>query len=920
MDINDKRISDYIAGECDAMAKKEVEEALANDPSLAEAVDEMFLVANVAREAYDVEDDSRVATAPVAKERANWRVVGWFAAAAVVLFVAGVAVQTNTLGTSELARRGSPERAAKEEALIRELELKDQLAQNQSVGSTPIGGDVMMEELYSLEPSSRPELQNSAVGARVSELPAIEGTEMGGGVAGRGGGTIGQQGGAASADPNVGLGNTESNRGFGGITLGSEFHGTTSQDESQEVPAIVVGGQEVPFIAGSGSSIDNLESNTSPEEEKLAQILADRARIEEPVMRKYQFPSAAGPDSTSQEYSDYYEQPTQLGFNADFGTVTELQTLVEARGYGTPQETPTLNWQFNDMQLADGLYKIALDIDGDGTIETFTYTPPTLDHNTEAYDPITDNPFTGVKDEPLSTFSIDVDTGSYSNVRRYLNDGQLPPPNAVRIEELINYFDYDYAPPADREQPFAVHTERTACPWNDQHQLFRIGLKGWEIADEDRPPCNLVFLLDVSGSMDKPNKLPLVKDAMGMLTAKLRPVDRIAIVVYANASGLVLPSTSAENPAAIYEAIGKLEAGGSTNGGAGIQLAYATAKQHFNEEGVNRVILATDGDFNVGTTDRGALVELVEHHAKDGIFLTALGFGVGNLKDGMLEQLADKGNGNYGYIDTANEARKMLVNELNSTIVTIAKDVKIQVEFNPAHVQAYRLIGYENRVMAAQDFHDDTKDAGEIGAGHTVTALYELVPPGAVTNPSADELRYQPAVESTPQHTAELLTVKLRYKKPDGDTSSLIEVPVENEATAKTGTPDMQLATAVAGFGMILRNSPYKGTVSIHDVLELARAGAETDKHGYRNDFVHLVTKTAAMPQFASKAPAIEFTLEMIDGKPQIGVRDGNGEVVPLLEGAQFNGYTVLTIDLSGKTTSILDTRTNIVHRIPIDL
>ncbi len=470
-------------------------------------------------------------------------------------------------------------------------------------------------------------------------------------------------------------------------------------------------------------------------------------------------------------------------------------------------------------------------------------------HDTEAYDNIVDNPFLKVTQNPLSTFSIDVDTASYANLRRFLDNGSLPPKDAVRIEEMINYFNYNYAPP-EGDVPFSADVEVAGCPWNPEHRLVRIGLKGREMPAEQRPASNLVFLLDVSGSMSPENKLPLLKRAMKMLVEQLNENDRVAIVVYAGASGLVLPSTTGDNREAIMEALEQLASGGSTNGGAGIQLAYDTAAQHFIEGGVNRVILATDGDFNVGVTNRGDLVRMIEKKAKSGIFLTVLGFGMGNIKDSALEQLADKGNGNYAYIDTIREAKKVLVEEMGSTLITIAKDVKIQVEFNPAEAAAYRLIGYENRMLRAEDFNDDTKDAGEIGAGHTVTALYEIVPAGSdLELPGVDPLKYQsPAVPAPPVGKGELMTLKLRYKDPDGDTSRLLEFPVVDTGKAfADADADFTFAAAVASFGMLLRDSKYRGDATFATVLDLAEAGRGKDSHGYRAEFIDLVRKAAAL-------------------------------------------------------------------------
>jgi Ca-activated chloride channel family protein len=431
--------------------------------------------------------------------------------------------------------------------------------------------------------------------------------------------------------------------------------------------------------------------------------------------------------------------------------------------------------------------------------------------DTESYDLVQDNPFLAVATNPLSTFAVDVDTASYANVRRFLQSGRLPPPDAVRIEELVNYFRYDYPDP-EGSGPFSITTEVAACPWQPDHLLALVGLQGRRIADHDVPPRNLVFLIDVSGSMDMPNKLPLLKAGMGLLVDQLRPEDRVAITVYAGTSGLVLPTTSGDRKAEIRAALERLQAGGSTAGGAGIQLAYKVAAESFLPGGVNRVILATDGDFNVGVTSPGDLVRLIEEKRKTGVFLSVLGFGEGNLKDSTMEKLADSGNGNYSYIDSLAEARKVLVSEAGATLFTIAKDVKVQVEFNPRQVSAYRLLGYENRLLRSEDFADDRKDAGEIGAGHSVTALYEIVPAGApMPLPAVDLLKYRD--EHRPSAAAasgELLTVKLRYKEPDGEQSRLQSVSVAASA-AEPPSADLQFASAVAAFGMLLRDSEHKG-------------------------------------------------------------------------------------------------------------
>ncbi|MGH7537592.1 MAG: YfbK domain-containing protein [Gemmatimonadales bacterium] len=469
--------------------------------------------------------------------------------------------------------------------------------------------------------------------------------------------------------------------------------------------------------------------------------------------------------------------------------------------------------------------------------------------NTEAYGRIDENPFLAVSAHPLSTFSIDVDRASYSNLRRFLLQGQAPPKDAVRIEELINYFPYEYAEPRG-DDPVAIHTEVAPAPWKPAHRLLRIGLQANRVETSGLPPSNLVFLIDVSGSMDQPNKLPLLKASLGLLVTTLRREDRVAIVVYAGSAGLVLPSTSGDEKSKIQGAIERLEAGGSTAGGAGIKRAYDEAVANFLRGGNNRVILATDGDFNVGVSSDGELVRLIEEKRKTGVFLTVLGFGQGNIKDSKMEQLADHGNGNYAYIDNLLEARKTLVHEMGGTLHTVAKDVKIQVEFNPARVRAYRLIGYENRLLAAEDFADDTKDAGEIGSGHSVTALYEIIPVGVetdVTVRTPDSLRYQSAHERRGAAAGpELLFVKVRYKQPDGDQSRLLTHAVP-DAVTRTRSVDFRFQSAVAQFGLLLRESAFRGSASFEDVIATARASLGPDPDGYRAEFVRLAQAAQAL-------------------------------------------------------------------------
>ena len=479
--------------------------------------------------------------------------------------------------------------------------------------------------------------------------------------------------------------------------------------------------------------------------------------------------------------------------------------------------------------------------------------------DTETYDAIQENVFRDAKHNPLSTFSVDVDSASYSNVRRFLRNNELPPSGAVRIEEFINYFSYRYQEPKTGD-PFSVNVEVARAPWNAKHDLVRIGLKGRDIAAAERSPCNLVFLIDVSGSMRDANKLPLLKRSLRALVENLSSRDRLAIVVYAGSSGIVLPSTPGADKDRILRVLDQLEAGGSTNGAEGIQLAYATARGNFANEANNRVILCTDGDFNVGVTSQSELIALIEKERASGVFLSVLGFGAGNLKDSTMEKLADKGNGNYSYIDSLDEGRRVLVSQLGATLFTIVKDVKVQVEFNPACVSGYRLIGYENRVLANEDFNDDRKDAGEIGAGHTVTALYEVVPAGQPLpdRASVDPLRYQETGGRLTTAADELLTVKLRYKTPEGDESRLVELRARTPAedAFDKASQDFQFAAAVAAFGMKLRNSPYVGDISWQGIQEIARRNLGEDLGSYRAEFLTLVEKARQLSE--SRSPAAE--------------------------------------------------------------
>jgi len=464
--------------------------------------------------------------------------------------------------------------------------------------------------------------------------------------------------------------------------------------------------------------------------------------------------------------------------------------------------------------------------------------------NTEGYATIHENEFLKATKNPLSTFSIDVDVASYANLRRFLNNGQKPPVDAVRIEEMMNYFNYEYAQP-EGEDPFSINTELASCPWNEDHKLVHIGLQGEKIPTDNLPPSNLVFLIDVSGSMQDVNKLPLLKSAFKMLVEEMREEDRVAIAVYAGAAGLVLPSTPGSQKSKIINALDRLEAGGSTAGGAGIKLAYEVAKENFREGGNNRIILATDGDFNVGASSNAEMERLIEKKRDEGVFLTVVGFGMGNYKDDKMEILADKGNGNYAYIDNIQEAKKVFVNEFGGTLFTIAKDVKLQIEFNPAKVQAYRLIGYENRRLKNEDFNDDKKDAGELGSGHTVTALYEIIPVGVESEfiKTVDDLKYQKNdVEEIAYDSRELMTLKLRYKKPDGAKSKLITTTVlDRNKDWELTSDNFRWSAAVAEFGMLLRESQFSQNADIASVIKLAKNARGEDEEGYRREFIRLV-------------------------------------------------------------------------------
>ncbi len=530
-------------------------------------------------------------------------------------------------------------------------------------------------------------------------------------------------------------------------------------------------------------------------------------------------------------------QTVTLDFTVEQTAVRIEESIVTGVAATTPGAAPPFTVLRGSSSISASATAMSL-------ARPFHYT----DHNTESYARIEENDFRLVSASPLSTFSIDVDRASYANVRRFIQSGTKPPVDAVRIEEMINYFPYawDVWDVEAGDHPFQLLTEVWDAPWKPEHRLVRVGLRAPAVETEHLPPSNLVFLFDVSGSMNWPDKLPLLKKAFALLVDQLRPQDRVAIVVYAGAAGLVLPSTPGNRRGKILEAVERLEAGGSTAGGAGIALAYDVARKRFIEGGNNRVILATDGDFNVGASSDGEMVRLIEEERDSGIFLTVLGFGTGNLKDSKMEQIADRGNGNFHYVDGLLEARKVLVEEMGGTLFTVAKDVKLQVEFNPARAAAYRLIGYENRLLADEDFNDDTKDAGELGAGHTVTALYEVVPAGLPVPRSVDPLRYestagpQPPVEAPPvAFEDELLYVKVRYKDPNGSESRLLAHAVADRS--RSPSRSFRFAAAVAGFGMLLRDSPHAGRFTPDDVISLAEGGRGDDPRGYRGEFIRLV-------------------------------------------------------------------------------
>jgi Ca-activated chloride channel homolog len=601
----------------------------------------------------------------------------------------------------------------------------------------------------------------------------------------------------------------------------------------------------------------------------LLTLLASCTNIETPRDEKQPVSPAESPQI----------QPTQpiKQVEEDLYSTYELKkdkVELETRTKGVTVEAPQMASDSSALAMNSAAPMASRGI-GAGAAKSFTgnakmmregrmyYPAPSLPIYTESiesYDSITENSFHDCLTNPLSTFSIDVDTASYSNMRRMIVQGSVPNKDSIRVEELINYFNYDDQAPTDGA--FAVNMEVAPSLWNKKHRVVRIGIKGKEIKTDQRPASNLVFLIDVSGSMDSADKLPLVKSSLGMLVDKLNKNDKISIVVYAGAAGTVLEPTTGDKKLQILRALDHLKAGGSTNGSDGIELAYKLAKENFIKGGVNRVILATDGDFNVGTTDRESLIKLVEKNAKENVYVSILGFGMGNYKDGMMESLSNKGNGNYAYIDTMSEARKVMVEQMSGTLVTIAKDVKLQVEFNPKFVQSYRLVGYEDRVLKNEDFNNDAKDAGDIGAGHTVTALYEIVPVGEKSSGKVDALKYQKVEASEKQVQAfesssdELLTLKIRYKKPDGNVSAKQEFTLMNQQTKtfENSSEAYRFSSAVALFGMLLRQSEYVQDGTFKDVLRTAKKSQGEDKNQYRQEFIELVGQVESLKKNTASA------------------------------------------------------------------
>jgi Ca-activated chloride channel family protein len=823
LSADDPRLTAYALGELEGAERAEVEKALQNDPAAQAIVEEIRRTAAQLQAAFAEEKEEPVtpikatktaATDPYARKNTSrllqfpqvYYVVGTLAAACFAVLLA--------LHTPAPSGKGKVVREAQEKRLITTLDLPSLPEPASAGGANSAVGQSMKEN-----DQAKPEANFSEVAADL--LDKAKQTPPG----------------AAPGTPKV------------------EAFGVP-------VPATSIDGAGLAFKES--SYIDALAARRQKE---AALRMQAKAR-ESSEKKELQYAASAAGRLTGYPRDEKLAE-TQTEPRAEAGSDLRLRT--ELRDVASSVSVTTSQFLRDTGATNDAaLLKYT------GNTEVARIVGNFAGANTETYAYHKDSDFVRAADNPLSTFSIDVDTASYANVRRFIQNGQRPPPDAVRVEELLNYFPYRYVGPESKRDdgvaatgegaPFAASMETADAPWAPTHRLVRIGLKGREVAATQRGAANLVFLLDVSGSMDESNKLPLVKDAMKLLISRLRDDDRVAIVTYAGTTGLALPSTPVAKASQIMETINALTAGGSTNGGMGLELAYDIAKANFISDGINRVILCTDGDFNLGVTNPGDLVRLITEKAKSGVFLTALGFGMGNLKDATLQQLADAGNGNYGYIDQRREAEKLLVEQVSGTLVTIAKDVKIQVEFNPAKVAAYRLIGYEKRLLQKEDFNNDTVDAGEIGAGHTVTALYEIVPMGAGGEkeskaPSVDELRYaakekrlKPEISNA--LASELLTVKLRYKEPAGQVSRKLEFPlVDRGLRFSEASADFKFASAVAAFGMILRDSPYKGNATLADVALWAEAGASPDPGGYRAEFLSVVRQAKAVMEEAKRRP-----------------------------------------------------------------
>ncbi|MGF7078806.1 YfbK domain-containing protein [Mucilaginibacter sp. UYCu711] len=615
-----------------------------------------------------------------------------------------------------------------------------------------------------------------------------------------------------------------------GATIGTDGKGLTQSDVDGKYTVVVNNGATLVFISlGYTSQSIKLKPNQTV---LNVSLVADSKSLNEVVIRGYV--KRNRDETTGSSY-------IVTGKEVQDNPVGNVEQLLQGKVAGA-----------NTQNFGAVGMRGTVNIRGLAAQSTYGYTAPRVSATpgTESYGHINENQFIDPKSTPLSTFAVDVDAASYANVRRFINAGQLPPKNAVRIEEMINYFKYNLPEPTSGE-PVAIQTELAAAPWNPQHQLVRIGLKAKNVKLDKLPPSNLVFLIDVSGSMSEPNKLPLVKTSMKMLVDQLRPIDNVAIVTYAGSVGVRLESTPASDKQKIKDVIDQLGAGGSTAGGAGIMMAYDIAKKNFLKKGNNRIILATDGDFNVGPSTNKDMKELIEEERGSGVSLSILGFGMGNYKDSKMELLADKGHGNYAYIDNITEATKSMVTEFGGTLFTVAKDVKLQVEFNPGKVQAYRLLGYEDRLMAKEDFNNDTKLGGDMGVGHTVTALYEIIPVGVKDSftGSVDPLKYQKTEEAVKVNTSsEVMTIKFRYKQPDGDKSKMELVTVKDKPLSQANTStDFRFAAAVAEYGMLLRDSQFKQDSKIEQVITMAKKAKGDDDNGYRAEFIRLAESTRDM-------------------------------------------------------------------------